>query len=236
MSSAQVQSCEAPADVAQLAPAQLPIWAGAQILLDSLPGQAAVLDVHGVIRAVNRAWCEFGNCNAGADGAAWVGHEYLRFCGDVSGLETLASAIADVASGVSSGHVAAYDCSAPNEWRWFQVRVIPLKNLDPYKVLVIHDNVSPAIHALGDVWRDFGSLSPREKQVFSLVAKGMSNKEMAFSLGVAEKTVESHRASVMVKMRAKSLADLVRRAVAIEVALGQCELFGQKQLIAPPRQ
>ena len=204
------------------------LWPGAQALLDSLPGQAALLDINGHILAVNRAWRDFGSDNSGRDGGAWIGHNYLAFCRNVSGLEPLADAITNVAAGTASGHVAAYDCSSPKEWRWYQVRVTQLKNLDPFRVLVTHDNVSPAIHALGDVWKDFSSLSPRERQVFNLVAKGLANKEIAADLGIAEKTIETHRASVMVKMRVRSLAELVRRAVAIEVAMGECQLFGRQ--------
>lgn len=204
------------------------LWPGAQALLDALPGQATLLDTKGTILAVNRAWREFGTHNAGVEGASWIGHNYLALCQNVPGLERLADAIADVASGTSSVHAAAYDCSSPQEWRWYQVRVTQLRNLHPFKVLVVHDDVSPAIHALGDVWRDFSSLSPRERQVFTHVARGQANKEIAAELGVAEKTVETHRASVMIKMRVRSLAELVRRAVAIEVAMGQCQLFGQQ--------
>ncbi len=226
---AQVNDPEFSGEMSAAAPAALDtVWPGAQALLDALPGQAAILDSNGHILAVNRAWRDFGTHNAGVDGNAWIGHSYLGFCQNITGLEPLANAITDVASGASSGHVAAYDCSSPKEWRWYQVRVTQLKNLDPYKVLVIHDNVSPAIHALGDVWKDFSSLSPRERQVFNLVARGLANKEVATELGVAEKTVETHRASVMVKMRVRSIADLVRRAVAIEVAMGQCQLFGRR--------
>lgn len=213
-----------------------PLWSGAQALLDSLPGQAVILDADGNIVAVNRAWREFGTDNAGLDGNAWIGHSYPLFCQNIPGLEPLAAAIADVAAGTSSGHVAAYDCSSPKEWRWYQVRVTPLKDLSPFKVLIVHDNVSPAIHALGDVWKDFSTLSPRERQVFELVARGLANKEIATTLGVAEKTVETHRATVMVKMRVRSLADLVRRAVAIEVAMGHCQLFGRGLMNGRPNQ
>lgn len=226
---AQVNDPEYAGETSAASPAGLDsVWPGAQALLDAFPGQAALLDAQGLILAVNRAWRDFGSHNAGVDGNAWIGHSYLVFCQNIAGLEPLADAIADVASGASSGHVAAYDCSSPKEWRWYQVRVTQLKNLHPYKVLVIHDNVSPAIHALGDVWKDFSTLSPRERQVFNLVARGLANKEVATELGVAEKTVETHRASVMVKMRVRSIADLVRRAVAIEVAMGQCQLFSRR--------
>lgn len=54
------------------------------------------------------------------------------------------------------------------------------------------------------------SLTPREHEVFVLVVDGMLNKQIAFNLGMSEKTVKVHRARVMQKMKARSLADLVR--------------------------
>ena len=55
-------------------------------------------------------------------------------------------------------------------------------------------------------------LSPRELQVFAHVVTGMLNKQIAGVLGVVEKTVKVHRARVMMKMEAGSVADLVRLA------------------------
>ena len=53
-------------------------------------------------------------------------------------------------------------------------------------------------------------LTPREREVMSLVVAGLINKQIALRLGTSEKTIKIHRSHVMQKMRADSLADLVR--------------------------
>jgi FixJ family two-component response regulator len=60
--------------------------------------------------------------------------------------------------------------------------------------------------------RRYDTLTPRERQVLSLVVTGLSNKQIAAELGAAEKTIKIHRGRVMAKMQAASLADLVRMA------------------------
>jgi FixJ family two-component response regulator len=62
-------------------------------------------------------------------------------------------------------------------------------------------------------------LTPRETQVFALVVTGMLNKQIASELGVCEKTVKVHRARVMEKMRAGSVAELVRLADGVGVTV-----------------
>lgn len=62
----------------------------------------------------------------------------------------------------------------------------------------------------------FNALSARQRQVMGLAAAGLSNKEIAFRLDISPKTVENHRAWVMERMDARSLADLVRSAMRIE--------------------
>jgi RNA polymerase sigma factor (sigma-70 family) len=58
----------------------------------------------------------------------------------------------------------------------------------------------------------FDLLSPRERQVMRMVVSGRLNKEIAYELGVSERTIKLHRGQVMRKMRADSLADLVKQA------------------------
>jgi FixJ family two-component response regulator len=62
-------------------------------------------------------------------------------------------------------------------------------------------------------------LSPRETEVFALVVTGMLNKQVAAALGISEKTIKVHRARVMEKMRARSVAELVRLADRVGVIL-----------------
>lgn len=63
----------------------------------------------------------------------------------------------------------------------------------------------------------FSRLTPREREVFSLIAGGLLNKQAAAHLGISDITVQIHRGQVMRKMEADSFAELVRMAVKLRI-------------------
>jgi RNA polymerase sigma factor (sigma-70 family) len=63
------------------------------------------------------------------------------------------------------------------------------------------------------------TLTPRERQVFNLIVRGKMNKQIASELGTTERTVKAHRHEVMEKLQARSLAELVSRAVRLGVPI-----------------
>ena len=74
---------------------------------------------------------------------------------------------------------------------------------------LMHDQAD----ATAAVLQRFDRLTPREREVMTLVASGKANKVIARELGMSYRTVETHRARVMEKMDAESLVDLVDMAI-----------------------
>ena len=64
----------------------------------------------------------------------------------------------------------------------------------------------------------YDSLTPREQEVLRLVVAGMLNKQIGLKLGISEITVKAHRGKMMQKMKADSVADLVKTAVKLGLA------------------
>jgi FixJ family two-component response regulator len=89
--------------------------------------------------------------------------------------------------------------------------------LDGIQVAINRDHAARSGDAeLRKLRECYASLTPRERQVLELVISGRLNKQVAAELGTSEITIKVHRARVMAKMQATSLADLVRRAAKLE--------------------
>ena len=73
------------------------------------------------------------------------------------------------------------------------------------------------LRELDDLNGRFASLTPREHEVFTLVAQGLLNKQIAYQLGNTERTVKEQRRSVMEKMGADSLAELIVAAARLGI-------------------
>jgi FixJ family two-component response regulator len=83
--------------------------------------------------------------------------------------------------------------------------------LDAVQKAVAHDRGLRSERAeLTEIRERFDSLTPRETEVLNLVVAGLLNKQIAYELGTSELTVKTHRAHVMEKTQADSLAHLVR--------------------------
>ena len=95
---------------------------------------------------------------------------------------------------------------------------------DDVLLIAIRHAIERSAAALGDedeiqTLRDcYASLTPREQEVMKLVVSGMLNKQVGLKLGISEITVKAHRGKMMQKMKADSIADLVKMAVRLGLA------------------
>ncbi len=98
----------------------------------------------------------------------------------------------------------------------------------PFSSQILLDRIQDALRRFGetaapDVSLDeaaarLASLTPREREIFDHIVSGDSNKVVAVKFGISIRTVESHRASIMEKMGAKTLVDLVLLSVILKNA------------------
>jgi FixJ family two-component response regulator len=103
--------------------------------------------------------------------------------------------------------------------------------LKPFREQQLLDAVHLALEAdrvarqeraeLEELRRLYATLTPREREIMGLVAAGRLNKQIAADLGLSEVTVKVHRGQVMRKMRAGTLADLVKIALRLDLSAPQ---------------
>jgi len=76
----------------------------------------------------------------------------------------------------------------------------------------LHENMN-ASRSHDELRERFARLTPRQSEIFALVAEGLTSQNIAEKLGISVRTVESYRAEIMEKMQAQSVAVLVRQAI-----------------------
>jgi FixJ family two-component response regulator len=119
----------------------------------------------------------------------------------------------DIPSSVSAMKAGAVD--------FFQKPINDEKLLGAVREAIQRDQKERTVRADREaVAGHFQNLTSREREVMALVVRGMLNKQIAFALGISEKTVKIHRGRVMEKMNASSFADLVRAAEKIDMPPG----------------
>lgn len=86
------------------------------------------------------------------------------------------------------------------------------------EVALEHNRHSRKSNVRAAVLRDrYGRLTPRERDVLPVVLSGLRNKQAAWTLGIAEVTLQVHRSQIMRKMAARSFAELVRMGLALGI-------------------
>jgi FixJ family two-component response regulator len=84
---------------------------------------------------------------------------------------------------------------------------------------IAHHEVTRSLKSKLDMVRaHIASLTPRERQVFELVIRGNTNKQVARELGGTERTIKAHRHRVMEKTQVRSVAELVSLAERVGIA------------------
>jgi PAS domain S-box-containing protein len=124
--------------------------------LDALSAHVAVLDERGRVIATNRAWRAFAEANQQRWEQVSEGVNYLGVCDQASaagaeGAGAAARGIRDVMAGRQAEVAFEYECHAPGEERWFLCRITRFEGDGPVRVVLAHENITPARQAEREV-------------------------------------------------------------------------------------
>jgi FixJ family two-component response regulator len=97
------------------------------------------------------------------------------------------------------------------------------------RAVVCHREIRSHYGAAAGVVASFGRLTPRERDVFWAMVRGLSIKESAAALAISERTAEVHRSRVLAKMEASSIANLIRASYHVGAAFGGGPVFDQSR-------
>jgi len=117
-------------------------------ILNSISASIAILDQKGHIVEVNKQWLDFGRENDISPYYDFIDVNYLDVCKQpkhqlyFDKAEEACKGIEDVINGVQDGFKLVYECSSPEEQRWFEMRVTKVADLAPTKVVVSHEDIT----------------------------------------------------------------------------------------------
>ncbi|MFC1833467.1 LuxR C-terminal-related transcriptional regulator [Thermodesulfobacteriota bacterium] len=119
----------------------------AGVFIDSLPANSAIIDEHGIIRATNRAWQEFGVANNIRSNPDGIGVNYLTLCDSADELSVekareVAQGLRDIIARERREFIIDYSLHRPEEDRWFRMRAVRLPGCGPLRVLISHENIT----------------------------------------------------------------------------------------------
>jgi PAS domain S-box-containing protein len=145
-----------------------------------------------------------------------------RNCRLLRGPETEPAASAKLRQAVLDGHAVMVELlNYRRDGSSFQnaVMIAPIYGEDGAPLLYIGSQMEVPLRDEGGAERlrqardRLARLTPRQQQVLQLMARGLLNKQIAFELGISDKTVKMHRAALLAALEAKASADAIRLAV-----------------------
>ncbi len=117
-----------------------------EAVVNALSAHIAILDENGLLLAVNNSWRRFAEQNRGSSESVGPGLNYLAVCHDAATnspeAEAFVEGVRDVIEGSRDSFYMQYDCHAPTEERWFQVRVTPFHTQERRLIVIAHENIT----------------------------------------------------------------------------------------------